>query len=98
MVRKPATGEECRFGKFMATCCFCTSWMHCQPKDEPKREYDERAIRYFCAELGKPPENTSGLSMKNDISKNLMNDCMWASFSVSAEYEQYKRLAMNQEL
>ena len=72
--------------------------MHCQPKDEPNREFDERVIHYFCAEFGKPPENTSGLSMKNDISKNFMNDCMRASFSISAEYEQYNRLAKNQEL
>ena len=27
-----------------------------------------------------------------------MGDYTWASYSLSAEYEQYKRLAMNQDL
>ena len=98
VVTKQATEEECRVEICMTPCCSCTSWMHCQPKDEPKRQFDERVILYSCADFGKPPENTSDLTVKNDISKILMNDCMWASFSISAEYEQYKSLAMNQEL
>ena len=72
--------------------------MHFQPKDETKREFHERVIRYVCAEFRKLPENTSRLSMDVDIWSNFMGDYTWASYSLSAEYEQYKRLAMNQDL
>ena len=67
----------------------------CHPTNEVQKECRTCVIRYVCAQFGKSPDNISGFPVILLFWSKFLRDCMWATCWLSANYGQYRRLAMN---